>query len=61
MGLFDLFKKESDGTFCPYCDAKDVSPATAESMKESEKHTEGHGKKYVCNYCGKVFVVKHRR
>ena len=59
MGLFDLFKKESDGTFCPYCDAKDVSPATADSMKGSGD--DGRGKKYVCNYCGKVFVVKHRR
>lgn len=53
MGLFDLFKKASDGSFCPYCDAKDVSPATPEQAES----VPGKGKKYICNYCGKVFVA----
>lgn len=53
MGLFDFLKKKNDGTQCPYCDAKDISPATAEQAEG----VSGDGKKYICNYCGRVFAV----
>ena len=56
VGLFDRFKK-SDGSTCPYCDAKDVSPATP---AQAEGVT-GDGDPYICNYCGRVFFVKPRR
>ncbi len=56
MGLFDRFKK-SDGSTCPYCDAKDISPATP---AQAEGVT-GEGDAYICNYCGRVFYVKPRR
>jgi len=55
MGLFDRFKK-SDGSQCPYCEAKDISPATPEQAAKIS----GHGEKYICNYCGKVFEVKQK-
>ena len=56
MGLFDRFKK-NDGSQCPYCDAKDVSPATPSQAIG----VEGDGDIFICNYCGRIFVVKPKR
>ena len=32
MGLFDFLKK-NDGSQCPYCNAKDISPAAPEQAE----------------------------
>ncbi len=55
MGLFGLFEKKSDGSQCPYCDAKDITP-----VDKDQSETKG-AVKYICNYCGKTFTVKLKK
>ncbi|MBR6171626.1 MAG: hypothetical protein IKQ49_00410 [Eubacterium sp.] len=56
MGLFDRFKKKSDGSECPFCGAKDITAVDHEPSIELAPDEQT----YICNYCGKVFAAKKK-